>query len=134
MDNQLVFIGTIHSSIKDIATAPKMETEPGAVRARIVLDPKYAQGLNSMKPGDKLEIFTWFHKSNRDTLMVHPRGNTNVPQRGVFTTRSPSRPNPIGLHRVTLVAMEEPLTLVVEPLEAIDGTPVIDIKQKPTGQ
>ena len=134
MDNQLVFIGTIHSSIKDIATAPKLENEPGAVRARIELDPKYAQGLNSMKPGDKLEIFTWFHKSNRDTLMVHPRGNKNVPQRGVFATRSPSRPNPIGLHRVTLVAMEEPLTLVVEPLEAIDGTPVIDIKQKPKGQ
>ena len=133
MDNQLVFIGTIRSSIKDIATAPKMETEPGAVRARIELDPKYAQGLDSMKPGDKLEIFTWFHKSDRDVLMVHPRGNMNVPRRGVFTTRSPARPNPIGLHRVTLVALEG-LTLEVEPLEAIDGTPVIDIKHRPKGR
>jgi L-fuculose-phosphate aldolase len=132
MDNQLVFIGTIRSSIKDITTAPKMETEPGAVRARIELDPKYAQGLDSMKPGDKLEIFTWFHKADRDVLMVHPRGNKNVPRRGVFSTRSPARPNPIGLHRVTLVALEG-LTLEVEPLEAIDGTPVIDIKPKPKG-
>ncbi|BDQ32536.1 tRNA (N6-threonylcarbamoyladenosine(37)-N6)-methyltransferase TrmO [Pseudodesulfovibrio portus] len=133
MDNQLVFIGTIRSSIKDITTAPKMETEPGAVRARIELDPKYAQGLDSMKPGDKLEIFTWFHKADRDVLMVHPRGNKNVPRRGVFSTRSPARPNPIGLHRVTLVALEG-LTLDVEPLEAIDGTPVIDIKPKPKGK
>lgn len=134
MDNQLVFIGTVRSSITDLSEAPKMEDEPGAVRARIELDSKYARGLESMKPGDELEIFTWFHKSDRDVLMVHPRGNKKAPKRGVFTTRSPARPNPIGLHRVTLVAMEEPLTLVVEPLEAIDKTPVIDIKPKPKGR
>ena len=64
-------------------------------------------------------------------LKVHPRGNIKNPRRGVFTTRSPARPNPIGLHRVTLVAIEEPATLIVEPLEAIDGTPIIDIKPKP---
>ena len=66
-------------------------------------------------------------------LKVHPRGDKTRPIRGVFATRSPARPNPIGLHRVTLVAIEEPLTLVVEPLEAIDGTPVIDIRPKPRG-
>ena len=131
MDKELVIIGTIQSEIKDLDSAPKMEDEPGAVRARIVMDPAYAEAMDGLEPGAKLELFTWFHKSDRTVLKVHPRGNKNNPIRGVFSTRSPARPNPIGLHRVTLVAMEEPLTLVVEPLEAIDGTPVIDIKPKP---
>ena len=108
-----------------------MEDEPGAVRARLELDPKYLDGLDSMKPGCELELFTWLHKADRTVLKVHPRGNIKNPRRGVFTTRSPARPNPIGLHRVTLVAIEEPATLIVEPLEAIDGTPIIDIKPKP---
>lgn len=133
MDKELVIIGIIHSDIKDIETAPKMEDEAGAVRARIKMDPAYAGGLESMQPGAQLELFTWFHKSDRKVLKVHPRGDKNRPIRGVFSTRSPARPNPIGLHRVTLVAIEEPLTLVVEPLEAIDGTPVIDIKPIPKG-
>lgn len=133
MDKELVIIGTIRSTIKDLGTAPKMEDEPGAVQARIELDPAYAEGLDSMTPGAQFELFTWFHKAKRDVLKVHPRGKENLPKRGVFTTRSPFRPNPIGLHRVTLVAIEEPLTLIVEPLEAIDGTPVIDIKPKPKG-
>jgi len=133
MDIRLVTIGTIRSSIKDCGDAPKMENEPGAVQARIEIDPAYAQGLESMEIGTQLELFTWFHKSERDVLMAHPRGITTKPKRGVFTTRSPFRPNPIGLHRVTLIARESPLILVVEPLEAIDGTPVIDIKPKPTG-
>ena len=131
MDKELVIIGTIQSEIKDLDSAPKMEDEAGAVRARIVMDPAYAEALDGLEPGAKLELFTWFHKSDRTVLKVHPRGNKSNPIRGVFSTRSPARPNPIGLHRVTLVAMEEPLTLVVEPLEAIDGTPVIDIKPKP---
>ncbi|OIQ48825.1 S-adenosyl-L-methionine-binding protein [Pseudodesulfovibrio hydrargyri] len=134
MDKELVIIGTIQSEIKNLDSAPKMEDEAGAVRARIVMDPAYAEALDGLKPGAKLELFTWFHKSDRTVLKVHPRGNKNNPVRGVFSTRSPARPNPIGLHRVTLVAMEAPLTLVVEPLEAIDGTPVIDIKPKPRGK
>jgi len=131
MDKELVIIGTIQSEIKDLASAPKMEDEAGAVRARIVMDPAYAEAMDGLKPGAKLELFTWFHKSDRTVLKVHPRGNKNTPVRGVFSTRSPARPNPIGLHRVTLVAIEDPLTLVVEPLEAINGTPIIDIKPKP---
>ena len=131
MDKELVIIGTIQSDIKDLASAPKMEDESGAVRARVVMDPAYAEALDGLKPGARLELFTWFHKSNRKVLKVHPRGIKSNPLRGVFSTRSPARPNPIGLHRVTLVAIEEPLTLVVEPLEAIDGTPVIDIKPRP---
>lgn len=131
MDMQLLVIGTIRSEITDTASAPKMEDKPGAVRARIEIDPRYAEGLDSLEPGAELELFTWFHKSDRTALKVHPMGDMNRPMRGVFTTRSPNRPNPIGLHRVTLVDIEEPLTLVVETLEAIDGTPVIDIKPKP---
>ncbi len=131
MDMQLKIIGTIESDIKDYRTAPKMEHEPGAVRARVHLDPAYAVGLDAMEPGAKLELFTWFHKADRSVLKVHPRGDVTQPQRGVFTTRSPFRPNPIGLHRVTLVAIENETTLVIEPLEAIDGTPVIDIKSAP---
>ncbi|WP_319584649.1 tRNA (N6-threonylcarbamoyladenosine(37)-N6)-methyltransferase TrmO [uncultured Pseudodesulfovibrio sp.] len=131
MDKELVIIGTIQSTIKDLDSAPKMEDEEGAVRARIVMDPAYAEALDGLEPGAKLELFTWFHKSDRSVLKVHPRGNKSNPIRGVFSTRSPDRPNPIGLHRVTLVAIEAPLTLVVEPLEAIDGTPVVDIKPKP---
>jgi L-fuculose-phosphate aldolase len=134
MDKELVIIGTIHSDIKDIASAPKMESEAGAVRARIVMDPAYAEAMDGLKPGARLELFTWFHKSDRTVLTVHPRGIKENPRRGVFSTRSPARPNPIGLHRVTLVAIEAPLTLVVEPLEAIDGTPVIDIKPQPRGK
>jgi len=128
MDQELTILGYIKSEITDIDSAPKMEDEPGTVQATIELDPKYAEGLDSMEPGCKLELFTWLHKADRSVLKVHPRGNRAVPMRGVFTTRSPSRPNPIGLHRVTLVAIEAPSTLVVEPL---DGTPVIDIKSKP---
>jgi L-fuculose-phosphate aldolase len=133
MDMQLIAIGYVRSSIKDRESAPKMESEKGAVRARIELDPTYEQGLDSLEPGARLELFTWFHLSDRTPLMVHPRGATDKPMRGVFTTRSPNRPNPIGLHRVTLVAIEAPATLIVEPLEAIDGTPVIDIKPVPKG-
>lgn len=131
MDRELVIIGYIRSTIKDLKTAPKMEDEPGAVQATIELDPQYIDGLDSMAIGAQLELFTWFHKADRDVLKVHPRGKEDRPQRGVFTTRSPFRPNPIGLHRVTLMDIIDETTLVVEPLEAIDGTPVIDIKPKP---
>lgn len=131
MDKELVIIGYIRSSIKDLKSAPKMEDEPGAVRARIEVDPTYTVGLEAMEIGSQLELFTWFHKADRDVLKVHPRGDKSRPARGVFSTRSPFRPNPIGLHRVTLVDMDGPTTLIVEPLEAIDGTPVIDIKPIP---
>lgn len=128
MDTKLVIIGYVHSSIKERDSAPKMEDEPGAVQARIKIDPHYLDALDTMTPGSQIELFTWLHKADRSMLKVHPRGIVSNPKRGVFTTRSPARPNPIGQHRVTLVAIENKTTLVVEPLEAIDGTPVIDIK------
>lgn len=130
MDNELVIIGIIKSSIKDLDNAPKMEDEEGAVQARIEIDPVYLDGLDEMAIGAKLDLFTWFHKADRSVLRVYPRGDKTRPRRGVFSTRSPFRPNPIGLHEVTLVAIEDENTLVVEPLEAIDGTPVIDIKSR----
>lgn len=130
MDNELVFIGIIRSSLTDWVDGPKMEDQPGAVRATIELDPQYLDGLDQMQVGAELDLLTWLHKSQRNVLRVHPRGKEDRPKRGVFTTRSPARPNPIGLHQVTLVDMPTPTTLVVEPLEAIDGTPVIDIKPR----
>ena len=131
MDKELVIIGHVRSNITSIDSAPKMEHEPGAAQVRVEIDPKYLVGLDTLVPGQKLELFTWLHKANRETLRVHPRGNPATPMRGVFNTRSPSRPNPIGLHRVNLVAIEDETILVIEPLEAIDGTPVIDIKPIP---
>lgn len=131
MDKELVIIGYVHSEITDVGSAPKMEDEPGAVRAKIELDPAYLEGLDSMEPGSELELFTWLHEADRSVLKVHPRRDTNRAMRGVFSTRSPARPNPIGLHRVTLISLESPTTLIVEPLEVVDGTPVIDIKPKP---
>lgn len=130
MDRELKIIGVIHSSITDLETAPKMEHESGAVKARIEIDPAFREGLDSLKVGARIELFTWFHKAQRDVLSVHPRGDMSRPQRGVFTTRSPFRPNPIGLHRVTVVSING-LNIEVEPLEAINGTPVIDIKPVP---
>lgn len=130
MDMKLVVIGTVKSSITDWKTAPKMEDEAGAVRARIEIDPKYMDCLDQMTIGAELDLLTWFHKADRSVMKVHPRGKEDRPKRGVFTTRSPFRPNPIGLHQVTVVAIENKTTLVVEPLEAINGTPVIDIKPR----
>ncbi|WP_243546507.1 tRNA (N6-threonylcarbamoyladenosine(37)-N6)-methyltransferase TrmO [Pseudodesulfovibrio tunisiensis] len=130
MDLTLTPIGHIRSSIKTLDSAPKMEDEPGAVRAIVEITPEFASSLNGLKPGMALELFTWFHLSDRSVTHVHPRGDKSRPKRGVFSTRSPQRPNPIGLHRVTLVSIEG-ARLEVEPLEALDNTPVIDIKPVP---
>ncbi|SOB57756.1 tRNA-Thr(GGU) m(6)t(6)A37 methyltransferase TsaA [Pseudodesulfovibrio profundus] len=131
MDKELVIIGYVRSSIDNLEEAPKMEDEPGAVQATIELDPAYIDGLDQMEPGAELDIFTWLHKADRSVLKVHPRGIKDRPMRGVFTTRSPFRPNPIGVHRVTLKAIDNNSNLIVEPIEVIDGTPVVDIKSKP---
>lgn len=130
MEMLLVEIGKIRSSIKDLKDAPKMENEAGAVQAKIDIDPIYLKALDKIEIGSRLEIFTWFHEADRTVLKVHPRADTSRPKRGVFGTRSPFRPNPIGHHKVTLVAIENNTTLIVEPLEAIDGTPVVDIKSE----
>jgi tRNA-Thr(GGU) m(6)t(6)A37 methyltransferase TsaA len=85
------------------------------------------EGLRSLQPGDEVIVITWLHRARRDVLRVHPRGDTSRPTEGVFSTRSPHRPNPIGLHRVTIAAIDE-CRVQVRHLEAIDGTPIVDIK------
>ena len=126
MDTQLRILGRVRSSLDDRWNCPKMEHE-GGVEARIEIDPAVADALRGLEVGQELFLFTWFHEADRECLEVHPRGDVSRAKRGVFSTRSPDRPNPIGLHRVTLRSLEG-LVLTVAPLEAIDNTPVVDIK------
>jgi len=119
-------IGTVRSSLRARAQAPRQAHE-GAPEAWIEIDPRFAAGLRNLEPGDLVFVLTWLDRSRRDILEVHPRGDLSVPKQGVFSTRSPDRPNPIGLHRTTVVAVE-PTRLRVEELEALDGTPVLDLK------
>jgi tRNA-Thr(GGU) m(6)t(6)A37 methyltransferase TsaA len=91
------------------------------------LNPDVAQGLMGIEVGDELIVLTWLHRAQRDVLAVHPRGNPNNALTGVFATRSPDRPNPIGLHRVSVLEVGKQ-RLKVAPIEAIDGTPIVDIK------
>ena len=123
---QLVAIATVESSLRDRASAPKQGDE-GAPDAWLVFDPKVADGLDGIAVGDQLLLFTWFDRAERDVLRVHPRSDPNNPEQGVFNTRSPDRPNPIGLHRVTVLAIDG-LRVRVSDLEALDGTPVVDVK------
>jgi tRNA-Thr(GGU) m(6)t(6)A37 methyltransferase TsaA len=92
------------------------------------IDPSYVDALHLIRIGDELILLTWLHLAQRNVLQTHPTGDTNIPLTGVFRTRSPDRPNPIGVHRVTVTALEGPTTLRVSALEAIDGTPIVDLK------
>jgi tRNA-Thr(GGU) m(6)t(6)A37 methyltransferase TsaA len=120
-------IGTVHSPITAREKAPKQGSE-GAPEAWIDIDPAFADALAGIAEGDEVILLTWLHLSQRDVLKVHPRDNIETPLTGVFATRSPDRPNPIGLHRVQVLEVGVPARLWVRPLEAVDGTPVIDIK------
>lgn len=119
-------IGVVRSEIKDRATAPLQGGE-GAPDAWVEIGAPYAEALQGLRVGDKLILITWLHEAARATLRVHPRGDRSLPLTGVFATRSPARPNPLGLHRVTLREIDG-ARLRVGPLEAVDGTPVVDIK------
>jgi tRNA-Thr(GGU) m(6)t(6)A37 methyltransferase TsaA len=119
-------IGVIRSSIKERSKAPKQGSE-GAPDAWLELRPFAVQALDGVAVGDELIVLTWFHRSSRDTLKVHPRSDPKRRLTGVFATRSPDRPNPIGLHQVTVRKISKN-RLRIGPMEAIDGTPVIDIK------
>lgn len=120
-------IGVVQSSLKDLDDCPHQGDE-GAPEAWIELDPHYSGGLEGIQTGDEVIILTWFHLADRSTLRVHPRGDQRNPLAGVFKTRSPDRPNPIGIHRTTVIRIEAPARLLVKPLECVDGTPVLDIK------
>jgi tRNA-Thr(GGU) m(6)t(6)A37 methyltransferase TsaA len=119
-------IGWIESTLVDTAEAPK-QGELGAPDAWLVLDPTVREGARDLVVGSEITVLTWLHQARRDVLVTHPGGDPTRPERGVFSTRSPARPNPVGIHRVCVLAIERD-RLRVGPLEAIDGTPVIDIK------
>ena len=119
-------IGLVRSELTTREAAPRQGVE-GAPAAWLELDASLAAGLAGIQPGDHLIVITWLHLAQRDVLQVHPRGDPDAPIKGVFATRSPDRPNPIGLHRVSVLEVSGH-GLRVEPLEAIDGTPVLDIK------
>jgi len=120
-------IGTVRSPLTARETAPKQGSE-GAPEAWIEIDPAFVDALDGIAEGDEVVLLTWLHLSHRDVLKVHPRGDLKNPLTGVFATRSPDRPNPIGLHRVRVLEVAAPARLRVWPLEAVDGTPVVDIK------
>jgi len=120
-------IGLVRSSLKNRRDCPFQEKE-GAPEAWIEIDPAYADGLYGLHPGDEIIVFTWMHLANRHTLQVHPRGNKENPLKGVFATRSPSRPNPIGIHQTRIISLDRSLKIKVQALEVVDKTPVVDIK------
>lgn len=122
----IVSVGHVRSTLISLDDAP-MQGDEGAPEAWLEIAPSAVQALAGIKSGDELIVLTWLHLAERDVLQVHPRGDLNRPLTGVFATRSPDRPNPIGLHRV-LVLDVTGQQIRVAPLEAIDGTPVIDIK------
>jgi tRNA-Thr(GGU) m(6)t(6)A37 methyltransferase TsaA len=119
-------IGIIHSELTSRQAAPRQGYE-GAPDAWLEVNSTVADGLDGLAVGDQIIVITWFHKSQRDVLKVYPRNDTSNPLTGVFATRSPDRPNPLGLHRVTIREIIGN-KLKVGPLEAIDGTPIVDIK------
>jgi tRNA-Thr(GGU) m(6)t(6)A37 methyltransferase TsaA len=119
-------IGRVESSLRTLEAAPRQADE-GAPPAWLVFTEEVREGLASLSRGDQLIVLTWLDRAHRDVLVVHPRGDTSRPREGVFSTRSPHRPNPIGLHRVQVVAVEG-LRVQVDHLEALDGTPILDVK------
>ena len=119
-------IGVVRSALSDRTGAPRQGYE-GAPDASIEIHPEFLRGLGGVKAGDDAIVLTWLHQGQRDVLEVRPRKDPRNPITGVFATRSPDRPNPIGLHRVTVTRIDGG-RLDVRPLEAIDGTPVVDIK------
>ena len=126
MDSTLQFIGTVHSSLVNLEDCPMLENE-NAPAAALEIFPEYAQGIKDLKAGDEILLFTWLHLADRSVLSTHPRNDISNPLTGVFSTRSPDRPNPIGIHKVKITAIAGD-RIIVSGLEVIDQTPVIDLK------
>ena len=123
---QVVPVGWVESSLTDRAQAPRQGDE-GAPSAWLAFTPQVADAVRDLVPGTEVIVLTWLDRADRDVLVTRPRNDPARPLTGVFSTRSPDRPNPIGLHRVQVVATEG-LRILVRPLEALDKTPVIDVK------
>ena len=119
-------IGRVESSLTDLAAAPRQADE-GAPAAVLVFEPEVVDGLSTLQPGETVILITWLDRADRDVLTVHPRGDPTRPLAGVFSTRSPHRPNPIGLHEVEISAIDG-RRVHVRHLDAVDGTPIVDIK------
>lgn len=119
-------IGHVESRLTDRADAPKQESE-GAPEAWLVIDESLARAVADVGVADRLIVLTWLHQADRDVLEVNPRGDPSRPLTGVFSTRSPDRPNPIGVHRVRVIGRDG-TRIRVDALEAVDGTPILDLK------
>jgi tRNA-Thr(GGU) m(6)t(6)A37 methyltransferase TsaA len=123
---ELVAVGTVESPLKERSAAPKQGDE-GAPEAWLVFEPAVADALDGIAAGDDLILLTWLDRAARDVLKVRPRDDPRRPVQGVFNTRSPDRPNPIGMHRVKVLEVDG-LRVRVSDLEALDGTPIVDVK------
>ena len=129
---ELRAIGWVESPLTDLDSAPRQGDE-GAPDAWLRFEPGVLDALRGVEPGDELLLLTWLDRADRDVLVVHPRGDTSRPPAGVFTTRSPHRPNPIGLHRVGIESIDG-ASVRVRNLEALDGTPIVDVKAVLSGE
>jgi tRNA-Thr(GGU) m(6)t(6)A37 methyltransferase TsaA len=123
---EVIPIGEVESLLTDLASAPKQGHE-GAPDAWLVFEPGVLEALEGIRPGDRIIVLTWLDRARRDVLRVHPRDDVSNPMQGVFNTRSADRPNPIGLHDVEIASIEGP-RVRVRNLEALDGTPIVDVK------
>lgn len=123
---ELTAVGWVQSPLVDRNSAPRQGDE-GAPPASLVFRPEMRPAVADLQPGQEVLVLTWLHQARRDVLSVHPRDDKTRPLTGVFATRSSERPNPIGLHRVVITAIDDEI-VTVDNLEAIDGTPVLDVK------
>ena len=123
---ELQAVGFVRSALSDRAAAPNQGDE-GAPDAWLEFSPEYADAVRDLAAGADVLVLTWLDRADRNVQVVHPRGDVRRPLTGVFATRSPDRPNPIGLHRVTVLRVDG-LRVLVSDLEALDGTPVVDVK------
>ena len=123
---ELIRVATVESSLTDRAAAPKQGDE-GAPEATLAFEEGFAPALEGLAAGDDVIVLTWLDRASRDVLRVHPRDDVSRPEHGVFATRSPDRPNPVGLHRVTILELDG-TRMRVSGIEALDGTPVVDVK------
>lgn len=123
---QVVPIGRVESPLVELAQAPSQGNE-GAPSAWLVFEPEVSEAIRDLHAGDQIIVLTWLDQARRNELSTHPRGDPNSPLLGVFSTRSPNRPNPIGLHRVQILATDG-LRILVRDLEALNGTPILDVK------
>lgn len=128
MESTLKFIGKVRSELKTLEDCPRQESE-GAPKASLEIFPEFLEAARDIKKGSHLVLLTWLHQGDRSEMETRPRNNPNAPLLGVFSTRSPNRPNPIGLHEVEVLSVAHGV-INVAALEALDQTPIIDIKPK----